>query len=211
MTALARWLTPLLGLALLLGARTARTDTVESPGASAVESKPYLFTVRGAGGIGHGRYALGVKGSVSGEGWFSRYFGVGAFGGVWGDATPCGLFLCDQKSETTYFLGLAAAARTKPGRTSRPGRFDTGYGLLRLGAGYAWGDYSETRGSGNWLSLAPRPPPLWATYTGAEFEVTGAWLFHPWVFEIGPVVQFDATTWGSVMGSGNIALGLALP
>jgi hypothetical protein len=132
---------------------------------------------------------LAGRATLSGEGWFSKHFGIGA---LWGDSgQTAGIF---GATEALQFVGATVAARTSPRGT---------YALIEVGAGYAWG---QDQGGG----LLDRPSPT--NQAGVLWSVSGAWLFHVSAFETGPVLAMDmVTTSGSFTLTANWALGAALP
>jgi hypothetical protein len=177
--------------ALFTWARPARAESQQSTGAA--ETRPYLVTIRGAAGLGTGSFGVAGRAALSGEGWFSDHFAAGALWGESGQGGSLNCFFCPSQNETLQFFGATVAARTAP-RGS--------YGLLEVGAAYAWGQYWATAG----------PLPQNATRGGVLWSVSGAWLFHPYPLglETGPVLVMDVTTWGSLTLTANWALGFAL-
>jgi hypothetical protein len=171
--------------AIFVCEHSARAEPPEST--EAAEARPYVVTIRGAAGLGIGQIGLTGRAALSGEGWFSDHFGVGAF---WGGSVQLGGVF--GPSEALQFVGATVAARTA-GCDS--------YGMLVVGAGYAWG---QDQGGG----LFDAPPPT--SVAGILGTVSGAWLFHDGPFETGPIVVLDATSFRSAMVTANWAVGFAL-
>jgi hypothetical protein len=119
------------------------------------------------------------------------HFGVGAVSGT-------SVRTNFSQAEELDFVGPTVAFRAAP-RGS--------YGLVKVSAAYARGQYVSR---GDDCCASPPPRNIWPR-AGVFWNASGAWLFHPWALETGPVAAVDVTTWGSVTFSANWALGLALP
>lgn len=178
--------------------RLARAEPPEPTG-PAGGTRPYLLTIRANAGLGTGQLGVAGRAALSGEGWFSDHFGAGAFWGTSGQGGSLDCIFCPAGNETLQFVGATLAARTAP-RGS--------YGLLVVGAAYAWGRYWVTGGFD--FGVGPTSQPPVDSRAGILGSLSGAWLFHVDGFETGPVLVADVSTWGSVMLTGNWALGFAL-
>jgi len=194
----ARALAVTFAVAALSSNRSGRADVSESTASapSVAASPPYRFTIRALAGLGDGSLGFGGRAAVSGEGWLNDHIGLGGFASASSQET---CILCAGQEESTEALGLGVALRTAPSGH---------YGLLAIGAGYAWARRQETEG----LQIfgASAPPPA-TRHSGVIVNGTLAWLFHAGPLEIGPGLVFEVTEWASTLVTANLAVGVALP
>jgi hypothetical protein len=193
-----------LSLSLLLSstavfcARSARADADEPPAARSDPGKPYGASIRAAAGLGGGQMGVSERAVIAGERWLGDRLGAGVFFDAAAQASAC--WFCASENEATQFAAATLAARTAP-RGS--------YGLLTLGAGYAWGR-RWLRGAPSLLGRNEGTESGETYYAGAVLNLSAGWLFHPGALEIGPLFVVDATTWGSVTFTANLSVGVVL-
>ncbi len=175
-----------LGVALVVSPAHAQEASAQAPPAA------YRFTARGSAGIGPGAYGVAARAGVSAEGWLTDHVGLG---GAWGTSSA-GPFLSMSGGtrENLELLGATAALRTAPYGS---------YGVLTLGAGYAWGQ--DVNGSGIFGA-----PPTVTQVTAFLVDVSGAWVFHDGPIGFGPGLHVDVLTQGAETVTFEVNLGLAL-